>query len=59
MEFQDLTDEEIVACNHTFSSYGFPCVFLYEKDMEEGGIEFARAVIAKFIEKNAARQSLY
>ena len=58
MEFQDLTDEESADCNNTFSDRGFPCVFMYEEDLAGGGIEFARAVIAKFIEKNAARQSL-
>jgi len=48
-----LTQEEIESCNQTTTDWGAPCVWLWDDALEEGGIQFARAIEAKLREKNA------
>ena len=52
-EWQGLTEEEIESCNQTTTDWGAPCVWLWDDTLEEGGIQFARAIEAKLREKNA------
>ena len=50
--WQWLTDDEIESCNNTTTDWGEPCVWLWDDDFEEGGLQFARAIEAKLKEKN-------
>ena len=50
--WQWLTDDEIESCNKTTTDWGEPCVWLWDDDFEEGGLQFARAIEAKLKEKN-------
>ena len=50
--WQGLTDDEIESCNNTTTDWGEPCVWLWDDDFEEGGLQFARAIEAKLKEKN-------
>jgi len=52
-EWVGLTEEEIESCNQTTTDWGAPCVWLWDDALEEGGIQFARAIEAKLREKNA------